>query len=130
MHTLQNILLVGIGGFTGSVLRYLVSLGCANLLKTSTFPLGTATVNIVGCLIIGVLGGVSDHSQIISSNIRLLLMVGLLGGFTTFSSFNYETMQLIRNQEIYLAFFNVFIQLLLGFGAVLLGYYCSKLIYS
>ncbi len=126
MQTFQNIILVGLGGFTGSILRYLTSLGCIHIFKVGSFPIGTAMVNIIGCLIIGVLGGLGEHFQTISPNARLFLMVGLLGGFTTFSSFSYETMTLVRNGENLLAFSNVFIQLLLGFGGVLLGYHCSR----
>ena len=128
MQTFQNVMLVGFGGFIGSVLRYLISGWIHQILKTSSFPIGTAMVNIIGCLIIGLLGGWAEHLQALGPHARLFLFLGLLGGFTTFSAFGYETMALLRDKELLLAFVNVGMQLFLGFGAVLLGYNCSKLL--
>ncbi len=125
--SVQNILLVGLGGFVGSVLRYLASGWVPLLFKSTELPLGTMFVNIVGSLLIGFLGGFSDHIQVFSPNFRLLVFVGLLGGFTTFSTFGYETISLIRNEQFLLAFANVSIQLFVGFSAVVIGYYLSKL---
>ena len=125
--SVQNILLVGLGGFVGSVLRYLASGWLPLLFKSTELPLGTMFVNIVGSLLIGFLGGFSDHIQVFSPNFRLLVFVGLLGGFTTFSTFGYETISLIRNEQFLLAFANVSIQLFVGFSAVIIGYYLSKL---
>ena len=128
MQTFQNIMLVGCGGFIGSVLRYLVS-GCMyHLFKTASFPIGTVIVNITGCLAIGLLGGWADHFQALNPHTRLFLFLGLLGGFTTYSSFGYETMALMRDRELFLAFVSVSAHLLLGFGAVILGYNCSRLL--
>jgi len=127
MQTFQNILLVGAGGFIGSILRYLVSGWAVHIFKSTQLPIGTMVVNILGSLLLGILGGFSDHIQIFSPNIRLLLFVGLLGGFTTFSTFGYETITLLRNDQIFLAFINVGVQLFVGFGAVYLGYNFSKL---
>ena len=128
MQTFQNIMMVGFGGFIGSVLRYLASGWTNNMFKTASFPIGTAAVNITGCLIIGFLGGWADNSQAISPHVRLFLFLGILGGFTTFSAFGYETVTLMRNKELFMAFLNVSVHLLLGFGAVLLGYYCSRIL--
>ncbi len=125
--SVQNILLVGLGGFVGSVLRYLASGWVPLLFKSTELPLGTMFVNIVGSLLIGFLGGFSDHVQVFSPNFRLLVFVGLLGGFTTFSTFGYETISLIRNEQFLLAFANVSIQLFVGFSAVVIGYYLSKI---
>ncbi len=127
MQTFRNIMLVGFGGFSGSILRYLASGWIQHIFKTNSFPVGTAVVNITGCFIIGLLGGWAEHSQAFSPHARLFLFLGLLGGFTTFSAFGYETVTLLRNKEILLAFLNIGMHLLLGFGAVLLGFNCSKL---
>lgn len=128
MQTFQNIMLVGFGGFIGSVLRYLVSGWMHNMFKADSFPVGTAIVNITGCLVIGLLGGWADHLQALNPHTRLFLFLGLLGGFTTFSAFGYETMALLRDRELFLAFVTVSVNLLLGFGAVFLGYNCSRIL--
>lgn len=126
MQTLRNIMLVGFGGFIGSVLRYLVSEWTRHMFGTNSFPVGTATVNITGCLIIGLLGGWAEPLQAFNPHARLFLFLGLLGGFTTFSAFGHETMTLLRDKELLLASANVSMNLLLGFGAVLLGFSCSR----
>ena len=123
-----NILLVGLGGFCGSISRYLVSIGIQRIISHSWLPYGTLTVNILGCLLIGVLGGLADMRQIISVETRLLLMVGFLGGFTTFSSFEFELFALARNSEFGALLVNFSLQLVLGFGAVWLGYTLAKLV--
>ncbi len=128
MQTFQNIMLVGSGGFIGSALRYLVSVWMHHIFKTDSFPVGTAVVNITGCLVIGLLGGFAENIQALGPHTRLFLFLGLLGGFTTFSTFGYETVALLREKAIFLAFANIAIQLLLGFGAVLIGYTCSKML--
>ncbi len=128
MQNLQNVIMVGLGGFLGSILRYLVAGWTHSLFKTDLFPIGTLMVNIIGCLVIGLLGGWADQFQALHPHARLLLFLGLLGGFTTFSAFGYETMALLRDKEIFLGFINISLHLLLGLGAVLLGYNCSKLL--
>lgn len=128
MLTFQKILLVGLGGFIGSVLRYLASGFVHSTFKATSFPVGTALVNLTGCLIIGLLGGWTQQLQSFNPNARLFLFLGLLGAFTTFSAFGYETMALVRDGELLLAFANVGTHLLLGCGAVFLGLYCSNLL--
>ncbi len=123
-----NILLVGLGGFCGSISRYLISLGIQRIVSHSWLPYGTMTVNILGCLLIGLLGGLADIRQIISVETRLLLMVGFLGGFTTFSSFEFELFALARNNEFGALVVNLGLQLVLGFGAVWLGHTLAKLV--
>ena len=127
MQKFQNIFLVGLGGFIGSVLRYLLFVGIHHLSKAGPFPISTLVVNTTGCLIIGFLGGWAENLGTFNPQIRLFLFIGLLGGFTTFSTFSYETITLLRHKEILLALINVSLHLLLGFGAVILGFTCSKL---
>ncbi len=85
-HMDRSIFLVGIGGFVGSVLRYLVSVAFANWLG-SPFPYATFAVNIAGCFVMGILFGLSERAGVLSPEMRALLMAGFCGGFTTFSAF-------------------------------------------
>ncbi len=90
---------VGIGGFIGSLFRFGVSGFVHRLLPFATFPYGTLAVNVSGCLVIGILGGLAESRQVISPELRLFLFLGVLGGFTTFSTFGYETIELLRDAE-------------------------------
>lgn len=118
---MQQLLFVGVGGFIGAVMRYLVSGFVQDLSKSIDFPFGTLAVNMAGCLFIGMLSQLIDLQAGISADMRLLLMVGLLGSFTTYSTFGNETLTLIRDQQLLMAFTNVGIHLLLGLTAVMLG---------
>jgi CrcB protein len=115
-----------IGGGIGSTLRYLLSNLIINFLNKA-FPLGTLIVNITGCFLIGLLFGFSEKI-IISSNIRLFIFVGLLGGFTTFSSFGLETFNLIRQSEIKYAILNFTLNNFLGILFVFIGFTLTKLL--
>ena len=124
-----KLLLIGAGGFIGSVLRYLAS-GFAQALSQSTlFPYGTLAVNVLGCLCIGFLSRLCVGSALIGADTQAFLIVGILGGFTTFSAFGNETMNLIREGEAALALLNVGAQVLLGLGAVWLGYTLASAIW-
>ena len=92
---MKAILIIWLGGGIGSVLRYLVQLGI-NKLVTVTFPTGTFLVNITGCFVIGLLYGLSGRYAALTSEWRLFLITGLCGGYTTFSSFSYESISLFR----------------------------------
>lgn len=120
----MNILFVALGGACGSVLRYLVSRNANVNYVWFDLPIGTILVNIVGCFLIGFLSVFLLSPE--RENYRLLLIVGFLGGFTTFSAFGIETFQLIQNGKTFAAFLNVAISLVLGLGAVALGYFLSK----
>lgn len=113
----MRVLLIGVGGFVGSVLRYGLSGLTQDLAPRSVFPVGTLAVNILGCLAIGVLSELADARGFLSPDIRALLIVGLLGGFTTFSAFANETVNAIRGGSFVLALANV----LLSVGACLLA---------
>jgi CrcB protein len=124
-----KLLLIGAGGFIGSVLRYLLSGLAQTLSQSIAFPYGTLTVNILGCFCIGFLSEVFDTRALISTDMRAFLVVGILGGFTTFSAFGNETMNLIREGDAALALMNVGAQVLLGLGAVWLGYTLAYMIW-
>jgi CrcB protein len=108
--------LVGLGGAVGSVLRYAVSLAFAK----SSFPYATLLVNVAGCLVIGLALPAWNRAPVLSENLRLLLVVGLLGGFTTFSAFGHETVVLLQHSPVR-AVVNVLANVSAGLGAVLLG---------
>ena len=114
-------LLIGAGGFIGSVLRYLVSGFVQTLSQGVTFPFGTLAVNILGCFCIGFLSELFSARMFIGVDTQTFLLIGILGGFTTFSAFSYDTMNLIRGGDIALALLNVGAQVLVGLSAVWLG---------
>jgi fluoride exporter len=116
-----KILLVGVGGFLGSVLRYVLSGFVQEWTKRDDFPVGTLAVNLLGCLIIGLLSQLAEARGAFAAETRTFVFIGILGGFTTFSSFGNETMNLWRDGESFLAFINITTHLVLGLGAVWLG---------
>ena len=119
---LVNLVLVGVGGLMGSVARYLVGVWTRSLTGDGGFPFGTLVVNVVGCLIIGFANGLAEHRQMLGPEARMFLMVGVLGGFTTFSAFGYETFALARGGQLLAAFSNILVTMALGLVAVWLGY--------
>ncbi len=123
-----KIIMVGMGGFAGSICRYLVGEVSQKYFTSSFLLYPTLIVNIGGCLIIGLLGGLSETRQIFTPEIRALVVVGFLGGFTTFSTFGYETFALARGDQIFLALANLVLHLILGLGAVWLGFSLSKMV--
>jgi fluoride exporter len=118
---MREILLVGLGGFVGSVGRYLMGGWVQRLMPPVLFPWGTLAVNVVGCLGIGLASGILGGRPWSSAEVRLAVTVGLLGGFTTFSAFGAETLGLARAGEAGRAAANVVAQLVLGLAAVWLG---------
>ena len=124
---IKQVMLIGIGGFVGSVARYYVSK--LNLtIDVFAVPIGTLTVNILGSLLIGFLAGIADKSPIMTADLRLLLMVGLCGGFTTFSSFTNENLMLMHNGQFLSILMYTGLSIFLGFLAVYLGYTTSNLL--
>lgn len=118
--------MVGMGGFAGAICRYLVYEATLIFYKGSWLPLGTVTVNISGCFIIGLLGGISETREIFTPEIRALVFIGFLGGFTTFSSFGYEIFFLARNGQTGAAIANLMLQIILGLSAVWAGFALSR----
>jgi CrcB protein len=121
-----KILMVGIGGFAGSICRYLIYEAILISHKGAWFPLGTLTVNISGCFFIGFLGGLSENHEIFTPEIRALVFIGFLGGFTTFSSFGYEIFFLARNGQTGAALVNMGLQIFLGLTAVWAGFALTR----
>jgi len=118
---------VGIGGFLGSVMRYWLGGFLNQLSPRALFPYETLVINVSGCLGIGLLAGLAEFRGVLSPELRLFLMVGILGGFTTFSTFGYETFQLLREGDLLLAGLNVALQGTLGLIAVWAGYSLARL---
>ena len=115
---MEKVLLVGIGGFLGSVLRYGVGGWISRLKAGWTFPLETLVINVAGCLIIGFLAGLSESRGVFSGATRAFLFIGCLGGFTTFSTFGYETFQLVREGQWPAAVASTGLQVALGLAGV------------
>ncbi len=117
---MKHILLVGLGGGIGSIARYLCQ-RWAYAIYPHHFPWGTFAVNVIGCLLIGIFWGISFKSFESNESWKLFLMVGLCGGFTTFSAFTLEGIGLIREQRLALFFSYVAASVLLGLLATYIG---------
>lgn len=117
---MKSILLVGIGGAFGSMLRYLSAL-LTNRYWNNSFPLGTFAVNIIGCILIGILVALAEKQNIINNDLKLLLITGFCGGFTTFSTFSLENIQLINTGNYTLLILNILLSVSLGVLGVWIG---------
>jgi len=123
----KNILLIGTGGFVGSVARYYVSK--INLhVEFLSIPVGTLLVNVLGSFLIGFLTGISAKSMLLNAHLRMLLMVGFCGGFTTFSTFSGENLMLMQNGQFLSVLLYTSLSVIFGFSAVYLGYITSNLL--
>ncbi len=118
----MQVLWVGLGGFAGAVLRWLVG-GAIQRASGGAFPLGTLVVNVLGCFALGWLCGAGAGRDWLSPQARSFLTVGLLGGFTTFSTFAWETFDPESPLGVGGAFLNVALHLVLGVGAVAAGFW-------
>jgi len=119
---LKAIILVGIGGATGSVVRYLTSVVSTKYLQTS-FPFATFAVNVVGCLLIGLLIGLMDKQQLSNPDYKYLLVTGFCGGFTTFSAFALENINLFQQGNSLVAFLYIASSVIVSLAAVFVGMY-------
>ena len=114
--------LVGLGGFFGALCRYALAGFVHRGLPQTTFPVGTLAVNLLGCLLIGYLAGLADSRQLFTPELRLFAFIGLLGGFTTFSTFGSETVALARDAGYLQAAVNIGLHVVLGLTLVWLAY--------
>jgi CrcB protein len=117
-----NAALVGVGGFIGAIFRYGLSGFVQRNAAFAAFPYGTLVVNMLGCLLIGVAVGAIDARQIIHPELRSFVLVGILGGFTTYSTFGLETFALLRDADYLRAVSNVAIHVVLGLALIWIGY--------
>lgn len=117
----MKFLAIAAGGSVGALLRYSLS-GLAQRMTDDAFPVGTLVVNLTGCLVIGFLGALFSGPALVRDEWRLFLLVGLLGAFTTFSTFGFETMALMEDGEWVRAALNLALSNGLGLAAVWLGY--------
>lgn len=121
---LKDLLFVGVGGAIGSILRYLISLAVKT--NGAGFPWATFTANLLGCLAIGVIYGISSRNPNFSQHLNLLLAVGVCGGFTTFSTFSRETVQLLQDGNHMTAILYIVGSVVLGVAAAAIGYIATK----
>lgn len=122
---MQSFFLVGIAGAAGAVSRYGVGLLAQRTLGQN-FAFGTLLVNVLGCLLLGFLLEMERNTTLVTQPVRLLLAVGFLGAFTTFSTFGYETMRYLQEGAHHLALLNVAGNLILGMAAVWLGWMAAR----
>ena len=122
---MKQAIIVFVGGGLGATARYWLS-GAVYRFMSSQFPYGTITVNVLGCLLIGFLMSFFAERFVINPNLRLFLTLGFLGGFTTFSTFSYETIQLFRDSENFSASAYVFFTMLLCLAATWIGSIIGK----
>ena len=124
MELIKNILAVGMGSFIGGAARYLVSLGMKGIGKG--FPWATLAVNLVGCLMIGLLWGLLSRNAAENTSWGLFLTVGLCGGFTTFSTFSKEALTMLQTGQIWGFASYIALSILAGIVLVAIGYYIGR----
>lgn len=122
---MKTIFYIALGGGLGSVLRYLTSLFFAKF-QLGNFPLGTFIANVVGCFLIGVFFGYFEKQTGSSQDLKFFLITGICGGYTTFSTFSNENIQLIHNNQIGMALLYTTISIIIGFGMTFLGLWMTK----
>jgi fluoride exporter len=118
--TLQNLILLAFAGAAGTLCRYGLG-GLVQRLAGERFPLGTLSVNLLGCLAFGLVWGLLAERAGFSTQTRIIVLGGFLGAFTTFSTYVFETLTLLQSGQILAAMLNVGLQTVLGLGCVLLG---------
>jgi fluoride exporter len=119
---MRDVILVGFGGFLGSIARYALGGVVTQLTAASRFPFGTLVVNLLGCFVMGIVTGYAERTHLIGSSARLFLMTGLLGGFTTYSAFAYESYFLGREQALGWMLANIALHVVAGLGVLWLGH--------
>lgn len=122
---MKAVVLIFVGGGLGSVVRYLLN-RWVTALHQINFPLGTLTVNVVACLVLGLIIGLADHKQYLSADTRLFWAIGFCGGFSTFSTFSAETLALFQQPAAMAGVVYIVASVLLCLGATILGIYIGK----
>lgn len=120
-YGLPQLLWVGIGGFLGSVGRFVVSGFLDRLNPALAFPIGTLAVNILGCFLIGLLHSLAESRALLGTDTRIFLFIGVLGGFTTFSTFGFESLALLKDGEFVKTSANILLHVIVGLSAVWIG---------
>lgn len=123
-----NALAVGCGGFIGAISRYLISI-FINRFNSSAFPISTLLINVLGSFLIGLLTQLLINQYPNNKKLQLFLTTGILGGFTTFSTFSLETINLYQNGETIFAIVNVILSIVFCLGGVLLGKMLAKVVF-
>lgn len=123
---IKTLLLVGSGGFLGSVSRFLASKYVQNVFP-STFPAGTFLVNVTGCFLIGLIYGMSERTSLLTPGWKFFLAAGFCGGFTTFSTFANENLALLRDGEFFNFFLYAGLSVFLGLAATFLGVLITRI---
>ncbi len=118
---MYKVMIIGLGGFIGAISRYYVSGFAQSISRSVGFPYGTLAVNLIGCYFIGLLVHLIETNSSMAAEMRLFLVVGLLGSFTTYAAFSIETLRLLQSHRFTLAMVNILAHLLLGLAAVLAG---------
>jgi CrcB protein len=121
------IVVIGVGGAIGAVARYLLG-GAVQRLTPGFFPYGTVVVNVVGCLVFGLIIGLAESRFTLGPTGRAFVLIGVLGGFTTFSSFTYESFELLRDGQVLQAAANVAGQVVVGFLALWAGFIAARVV--
>ncbi|MBN1540578.1 fluoride efflux transporter CrcB [candidate division KSB1 bacterium] len=121
-----KVLIIGFGGFIGALLRYWVGGWIQTRVDRPGFPFGTLAVNLIGCLLIGLITGWAEYRQLFSPQVRMFLLVGFVGSFTTFSTFAFETLNLMSDRQWILAGVNIGLQVIIGLIMVWIGYHLSR----
>lgn len=124
---MRNLIWAILGGGIGAGARYAMT-GAVHRFVSTSFPYGTLAVNVLGCLLMGFMMSLFSYRFVASPALRVFLTVGILGGFTTYSSFSYETLELMRDAEYALAFGNIALTLVLCLGATWIGLELGKLL--
>jgi len=127
---MERILWAGVGGFIGSALRYGLGGWLARIKGGATFPWETLVINVAGCLVLGILAALAETRGLFAGTTRVFVFVGILGGFTTFSTFGYETFQLLREGQHAAAAASVSLQVVLGIAAVWAGHSAVRAIWG
>ncbi len=123
---MEKLLFIGFGGFIGTCLRYLLATFMHSITKISNFPVGTLAVNVIGCFIMGFLAHyIEAKGLFLNNHLKPVLLTGILGGFTTFSAFGLETMNLLQEGAYHLAMLNVLLNVIIGCTFIYLGHFLS-----